>query len=372
MRSSLNIAMISQYLPGGSKIGSGYQAHYMANALCRRGHRVTMFSLCEAGEGSLYKTVIVATERPRTFRFAWNLRKIDWSGFDVLHAHGDDYCLAGRRKPVHVRTMHGSCFAEAAHIPRLFDKLRMTLLGASEVMATLVADHTACVSKNTTAYYPWVKDVIVNGVDLAAFHPAQAKAPCDEKSADSPTVENKYCPTILFVGTFHNRKRGALLAEAFARTVRPALPEARLWMVCSDAPPADGVTVFGRLPLQELANLYRRSSVFCLPSSYEAFGVPYIEAMASGIPVVATPNVVACEVLDNGRYGVICQPDQLGAALLRLLLDAPERQRLRGLGLERVREYAWERVIERYEAVYAQLAAQQTGRSRRRRLEVVR
>ena len=296
----LNIAMISQYLPSESKIGSGYQAHYMANAMRRRGHQVTMFSLCGPSEGALYETSVVPTNRPRTFRFAWNLRKLDLSRFDILHAHGDDYWLWSAGKPGHVRTMHGSCLAEAIYVPGLINKFRMLLLGLSEVLATVVADHTACVSKNTTAYYPWVKDVVVNGVDLAAFH---------------PSAEQETDPTILFVGTYGNRKRGHLLAEAFTRIIRPALPTARLWMVCGDAPAAAGIDVLGHVPLEQLTTLYRRAWVFCLPSSYEGFGVPYVEAMASGTPVVATPNVGAKEVLANGKYGVLVGPRDLGPAI---------------------------------------------------------
>ncbi len=344
--------MISQYLPSGSKIGSGYQAHYMANALCRRGHRVTMFSLCAVGEDQLYETVVVPTERPRTFRFAWNLRKIDFRRFDILHAHGDDYLLFSPR-PAHVRTMHGSCFAEAKHVPGLFNKTRMTLLGLSEMLAIFVADRTVCVSKNTTAWYPWAKEVIVNGVDLAAFHPSERK---------------EIKPTILFVGTYDNRKRGALLAEAFARDIRPAIPDAKLWMVCGDAPPADGVTVFGRVPLEQLADLYRRAWVFCLPSSYEGFGVPYIEAMASGTPVVATPNVGAVEVLDGGRFGILCEPDALGEKIVKLLNDPAAMNQLRIAGLARAQDYGWDKIVKKYEEMY--LALMQKRRDPRRPMEL--
>jgi len=339
--------MISLYLPSGSKIGSGYQAHYMANALARRGHAVTMFSPCGASEGAEYKTVTVPVgNRLRTFAFAWNLRKIDLSGFDVVHAHGDDYWLWGRDKPAHVRTMHGSCIAEAAHVPGIWEKLRMVLLGLSEVLATLVADRTVCVSANTLRYYPWVRDVIMNGVDLRAFHPGE------EKEAD---------PTILFVGTYHNRKRGRLLAEEFARVVRPALPQARLWMVCSDAPEADGVTVFGRVSLERLAELYRRAWVFCLPSSYEGFGVPYIEAMACGTAVVATPNAGAREVLGGGKFGDIVEPGQLGSVLLSVLKDDERRRQMEEFGLTRALDFDWERIARSYEAVYARVLAGRRG-----------
>lgn len=52
--------------------------------------------------------------------------------------------------------------------------------------------------------------------------------------------------------------------------------------------PDDGVRVLGKVSLERLTEFYRRAWLFCLPSSYEGFGVPYIEAMASGTAVVAT------------------------------------------------------------------------------------
>jgi phosphatidylinositol alpha-mannosyltransferase len=348
--------MVSHYLPSGSKIGVGYQAHYMANALACHGHQVTMFSLCGPPDGALYETVTVSVGRSmRTFRFAWALRRIDFKRFDVIHAHGDDYWLwrvvGQASKPPHVRTMHGSCFAEARHIPGMVGKLRMAALGLSEVLATVVADRTISVSRNTTRCYPWAGDVIVNGVDLAAFR-------------SGSEAEKEPLPTILFVGTYHNRKRGRLLTEVFRDVVRPAVPDARLWMVCENAPAARGVTVFGRVSLDELSGLYRRAWAFCLPSSYEGFGVPYIEAMASGTPVVATPNAGAVEVLDGGKFGVIAEPARLGAALVRLLTDPVERRRLADVGLRRAQAYSWDRVVGQYEQVYASIGAQDPSAGR--------
>lgn len=218
----------------------------------------------------------------------------------------------------------------------------MLLLGLSEILAACVAHRTVGVSENTRRSYPWIRQVIPNGVDLAKFHPAEAKEPT---------------PTILFVGTYKNRKRGELLMRAFAQRVRVDVPDARLWMVCSDAPSAPGVTVFGRVSEEKLTELYRQAWVFCLPSSYEGFGVPYIEAMASGTAVVATPNPGANEVLAQGRFGRLVEPEALGRALVDLLKNRGERERLETLGLERAQEFDWTHVTEQYESLYRHLGA---------------
>ena len=337
----LRIAMTSYYLPSDSKIGVGFQAHYMANAMIRRGHRVTMFSPCPPCDDALYEHHRVDVGRHlRTFNFALQLRHADFSKFDVLHAHGDDYWLWRRRVACHVKTMHGSCLEEARNIPKLKEKIRMLALAAGEMLGSVVADQCVAVSRNTTRAYRWIDRVIPNGVDHNRFKPGS---------------EKESQPTILFVGTYRNRKRGKMLMDVFRREIRPAVPDARLWMVCNDAPTEPGVEVLGKVPLDQLADLYRRAWVFCLPSSYEGFGVPYIEAMASGTPVVATPNVGAREVLQDGRYGVIANPSDLGAAIVRLLNDPQERSRWSRLGLERASEFAWDVVLEQYERVYEEV-----------------
>ena len=340
----MRVAITSLYLPSGSKIGVGYQAHAMANFfVAQKKWKVTMFSPCLRPDDALYEHVVVPVgNHGRTFRFAWELRRYDWSVFDVLHAHGDDNWLWFKR-PIHVRTMHGSCMAEAVHIPGLLSKVRMLMLGLSEIVATFAAHRTVAVSKSTQRCYPWIRTMIPNGVNIEYFKP------------DGDKVEE---PTVLFVGTYHNRKRGNLVMRAFKESIQPVLPKAQLWMVCSDAPAAPGVTVFGRVSEEELARLYRQAWVFTLPSSYEGFGVPYIEAMASGTPVVATPNPGAVEVLDGGRLGRIVEPEQLGAAILELLQNKREREHLTQLGLERAQIYHWPNITKQYLDIYRELGGQ--------------
>jgi glycosyltransferase involved in cell wall biosynthesis len=260
---------------------------------------------------------------------------VDLAGFDVVHFHGDNQHRPRTSPPV-VRTIHGSCFSEAIHIRGLKERVRMFALGVTEVIGSLRAVENVAVSRNTTRWYPWVRRVIPNGVDLDRFHPG-------EKEPE---------PVVMFVGTYESRKRGRLLMEAFERVVLPAMPDARLWMVCSDAPPARNVEVLGRLDDGELADRYRRAWVFCLPSSYEGFGVPYIEAMASGTAVVATPNPGAIEVLGRGRFGLLTKPRDLGASLLEVLTDDGRRRSLGESGLQRSRDFDWLSVAEAYEGVY--------------------
>lgn len=334
----MKIAITSFYLPSGSKIGVGYVVHYLANELVKRGHSVTVFSHCGPCEDSLYRVVQVPCGTwLRTFRFAWALRRYDFTKFDVLNAHGDDWFLWGCRRPRHIHTYHGSCLAEMLHASTMAVRVQMAALALCEIGSVFLADERVAVSSNTRRYIPRINHIIPNGVDLDRFSPGGKKS------------EH---PSILFVGTLHGRKRGAMLLGLFQRVIHPILSEAQLWAVCET--PAEGkkVRCCGRVTLPELIRLYRQAWVFCLPSSYEGFGVPYLEAMACGTPVVASPNPGAREVTRDGAFGLLASDEDLGAALLRVLMDADLREQLRKAGLQRAQEFGWGCICERYERLY--------------------
>ncbi len=335
----MKIAMTSLYLPGGSKIGVGYQVHNMANQMVLRGHEVTVFSQCAAGESPLYELqLVLPRKRLRTLGFAWDLRAVDFSKFDVLHAHGDDWFLWGKNLPRHIHTYHGSCLAEFEHQTILREQIRMLGLAVCETTSTALCNVAVAVSENTRAYVPLVRAVIPNGVDLERFHPSEQKS--DH-------------PSILFVGTMHGRKRGEFLVQTFRERVLPVLPKAVLWAVCEEPVKGDGVHWFGKVPTEVLSELYRSAWVFCLPSSYEGFGVPYIEAMASGTAVVATPNRGAVEVLRRGTCGLVVADHRLGSALVQVLRNPALRRYLEAAGIRQSRKYGWDQVCAGYEMLYA-------------------
>jgi len=334
----MKIAITSLYLPSNSKIGVGYQVHYMANELVKRGHQVTVFSQSGRSPDSLYESVVVPTGGSlRTFGFAWNLRKQNFDGFDVLHACGDDWFLWGKKKPRLIHTFMGSCLAEMRNIKGAKEKARMGLLALCELNATFLFNTTVATSENTRRDIPRIQHVIPCGVDMSAFSPTEDKSPH---------------PTLLFVGTMHSRKRGQMLLDLFKTQIKPAVPDAEFWAVCEDKIEGEGVRCFGRIPTEELTDLFRRAWVFSLPSTYEGFGVPYIEAMASGTPVVASPNVGAREVLQEGKSGLVVKDEDLASEIIRVLTDSVLRQQLREAGLRRAQYYRWDKVCEQYEALY--------------------
>jgi phosphatidyl-myo-inositol alpha-mannosyltransferase len=144
--------------------------------------------------------------------------------------------------------------------------------------------------------------------------------------------------------------------------VRPALPEAELWMVAEAPVPAAGVVNLGRVADEDrMAEIYRSAWVFCMPSTYEGFGLPYAEALASGTTVVTTPNPGAVEILRDGQDGVIVPEAELGRALLRVLGDVRERQRWEAAARRRSASYTWEGTLRGYLEVYRRVARSVPG-----------
>jgi len=325
--------------PGRKPGGVEVYVHRLGQELSRAGHEVTVLSFSDPPAGSLYRHRPLAPRRFATSMLArlttvpMLLNRVDTSGLEVLHLHGDDWFYLRRGLPT-VRTFHGFALYEARHGTRLRLRLRQALTYPLEVIASYLA----------TASYA-VTDV------AAPLYRVQGVLPCGV-AAPSAAVARSEAPSVLFVGTWEGRKRGRLLKEVFERHVLPAQPAAELWMVSDRCEAAPGVRCLGSPSDAELAELFGRAWAFCLPSTYEGFGIPYIEAMAAGTPVVATPNPGSRMIIEDGRSGLLPEDHQLGSALARVLTDPELRAGLVAAGRRRAADFAWPRVVGAHESAY--------------------
>jgi phosphatidylinositol alpha-mannosyltransferase len=138
----------------------------------------------------------------------------------------------------------------------------------------------------------------------------------------------------------------------FVNEVLPRFPDAQLHMISDTAVPHPTVTLHTHPDDATLAALLAEAWVFCYPSIYEGFGIPYIEAMAAGTAIVTSPNAGAGEVLKNGRYGIMCDDDHFADDLLKLLDSRELRREFEARGLERAQDFSADAIAERYLQIY--------------------
>jgi glycosyltransferase involved in cell wall biosynthesis len=208
--------------------------------------------------------------------------------------------------------------------------------------------------------------VIPLGIDLALWTPPERGEP---RAAGPPELPPQY---MLYTGRIAQNKGLALLFDAVARIpvaeriplvimgrdwgVRPQLElQARRLGIEND------LVWLGHVEdPAEYRRVFRRATLFTFPSEWEAFGLVLLEAMASGVPIIATAVGGVPEVLDGGRAGRLVpygDPDLLAAGI-RDLLGSPDRSaELVAVGRRRVQGYSWDRFIEAHLALYAELAA---------------
>jgi glycosyltransferase involved in cell wall biosynthesis len=346
-RSPLRIGVFSATLPTTERKPGGVDVmiHRVADALARRGHDVTVVSYDPRPEGAAYRHELLGPARiahrraTRTLLLPWLWQRARPRRFDVVHLHGDDWFFFPRRVPT-VRTFHGSALREARTATSLKRRLSQYLIFSLELVSSRLA--TSCFASGTShgCEVYGVAGALTCGVDVDP-----AGAPRGGSSA------------ILFVGTWEGRKRGSLLADAFGRDVLPAFPDAELWMVSDRADERPALRWFDRPDDATVRDLYRRATVFCLPSSYEGLGIPYLEALAAGVPVVTTPNPGAVWVLEDGRAGRIVEEDEIGPTLVALLGAPEQRAALVDAGHARAKEFSWDAVCGAHLAAYRDAVA---------------
>lgn len=178
--------------------------------------------------------------------------------------------------------------------------------------------------------------------------------------------QNQREKTVLFVGAIQRRKNVARLVKAFesmptewrlqlagATNGYEAGPELR---AVEESPRRTSIDVLGYVSNSALESLYSRASIFAFPSLDEGFGIPVLEAMAHGIPVITSQSSALPEAAGNAA--ILVNPtnvDQLATELNRLAADQDLRSELQDRGRERARMFPWERAVSSTWDVYQTL-----------------
>jgi glycosyltransferase involved in cell wall biosynthesis len=210
-------------------------------------------------------------------------------------------------------------------------------------------------------------EVVPGGVE-PAFQPIDDPA---ELAGLRARIDVGEAPFILSLGVIEPRKNHRLLIEAYRQLrERRKLPHKlvivgrRGWLweetihAAELSPYRDDIHFVGFVGDEELPALYSAADVFAFPSLYEGFGLPPLEAMACGTPVVVSKSSSLPEVV--GDAGLQVDPhdaESLAAALEMAILDEPLRADLRARGLARAARFNWQTSAEKLLDVYCRLGA---------------
>jgi glycosyltransferase involved in cell wall biosynthesis len=166
---------------------------------------------------------------------------------------------------------------------------------------------------------------------------------------------------VLTVGTADERKNLPALSVAARRLEALGVDLVRAGDARPHFSPAEavgGVRSVGYIDDADLPGLYRGASAFVLVSLYEGLGLPCLEAMASGVPVVAADSGALPETC--GDAAILVAPEDreaIARALERILEDEPTRERLRTAGLHRAASFSWERAANELDSLLSSVAA---------------
>lgn len=390
----MRIALVTNTYPPHDISGVGTLVDELARQLAADGHGAVVLTR-RAAAGDPYA---VATGGPKLlFPLAvarTYLRALRGGPFDGVHVHESDGVLvallvrlarvlrrpSGRarllatlqvsylreRRSVRAVRSGGEIVSRPTPSERWFAWFRAPILAALGRATARLADRVVAPSRATAAelredYGARSVAVIPNGI-------APAASPSRPPGRDDPAGG----PVVLYAGRLRTRKAVAVLLEAFAR-LRDEHPAAAL-VLAGDGEQrpalerqarrlgiADAVRFAGAQPRDAMAGYYAAADLFCLPSLYEGFPLAILEAMAAGLPVVATAVAGVPEAVEHGVTGLLVAPGDAGAlarALAELAADPERARRMGEAGRRRIEaEYAIEGVAGDYLDLWSELLA---------------
>ncbi len=223
-------------------------------------------------------------------------------------------------------------------------------------------DWCLCISEFTRT------DILSQNANLDPKRVITTPLGVDEKffrDQSSIQINEQLPPYVLSVGTSEPRKNLEAAVAAIDRLTDLGEPDIQLWLVGNqtrrsrnmilDATPArilDRVHFLGYVPDDRLIELYQRAIAFVFMSKFEGFGLPVLEAMACGVPVITSNTTSLPEVV--GEAGIQLDPDDVDGiadAVIRVR-DGELRQQLVADGKARAAQFTWKRTAEQTLAVY--------------------
>jgi alpha-1,3-rhamnosyl/mannosyltransferase len=303
------------------------------------------------------------------FSIPWKLRRL---GADLLHSpHYVRPLLCGTPSVVTIHDCIHLLFPE--YLPsRMAWRYAHTMIGSAIRRSALVFTVSEASRRDILRFYPWADperiQVVPNALDDALLpDPGEEEM---ERVRERYQIRGRF---VLYTGNIKPHKNLDRLIQAFARVrAQPGQDDLKLFIIGDEvtrypslrrtvesAGVRQDVRFFGYVPDRTLAALYRMASVFAFPSLYEGFGLPPLEAMASGTPVVTSRISSLPEVV--GDAAVLVDPydvDDIASGIGRLLTDDVLRAQLVERGRERVRHFSWERSVKAIHSGYLKALGQ--------------
>lgn len=299
------------------------------------------------------------TLSPRVYRRIKQILKQEQ--FDVVHVHEPTVPILSLVVLRHSHALNVGTFHAYRESNAIYEYMRPLVQRAFNRLDGRIFVSGA-VREYITHYFPGPHVIIPNGIDCARFGAPHIKP--IEKFDDGR-------PTILFVGRLEKRKGFRHLIRAF-RTVKQAIPNARLIVVGAfkdkDKAPfiryarstkLHGVHFVGYVSPEEIARYHRTATVFCAPNTgFESFGIILLEAMAAGLPIVASDIAGFRTVVENNCEATLVPPGDepaLAHALIDLLKDPERRAEMSKCGKHKAAQYDWKIIAQRVLSYYQEL-----------------
>ncbi|NMB91474.1 glycosyltransferase family 4 protein [candidate division WWE3 bacterium] len=273
-----------------------------------------------------------------------------------------------------VLSVHFSLEAFLARFIKLFFGVPYVLVLAGDTLFELIegkrADGKVAISNfmnDQCKKYGYSAEIIPKGIDLSRFNPnVDCKDLFDENKLSGKVL-------ILTVCRLDPRKDLITLVECANEIINKKKRRDFMFLIIGEGVERrrleekienyglkDNVKLIGKVlnSSNELPKYYVMSNLFVLPTLYEGFGWVYIEAMASGLPIVTTKVGSNEEVV--GDIGVLIKPRDhvlLADTVLKILDDKENIEKMRKSGLEKVKAYSWDNIMFNYEGYYLSVSS---------------